>query len=62
MAGGCIFVLPRASAGRLECAVLGRAEVGGSGEVELGIKGKRSAVGCSIALFPYDVVGLHKVE
>lgn len=57
VAGGCVLVLPRASTGRLECAVLGRAEVGGSGEVELGIKGIRSAVGCSVALLPYDVVG-----
>lgn len=62
VAGGCIRVLPRASTGRLECAVLGGAEVGGSGEVELGIKGKRSAVGWSVALLPYDVVGLHRVD
>lgn len=37
--------------------MLGRAEIGGSGEVKLGIEGKRSAVGCSVAALPYDVVG-----
>jgi hypothetical protein len=62
VAGGSVLVLPRASAGRFESAMVRRAEVDGSGKVKLRIEDKRSAVGGSVALFPYGVVGLHRVD
>lgn len=54
--GGCIYVLPGTSAGRLERAMFRRAQIAWHGQVELRVDSVGCAFSRDIALFAYDRV------